>query len=122
MKISIPSGLNPVDVIRRSGYGSVLDRRATEPSFARHMGRGLYPRFHVYINGNVLNMHLDQKQASYEGSSMHSGEYDGDTVEREANRIQEIIRKLEAEKNEQINVELPKETRGFFSKLFGKKE
>lgn len=122
MKINIPLGLNPVEVIRRCGYGSVLDRRATEPSFARHLGRGLYPRFHVYINDNILNLHLDQKQASYEGYSKHSGEYDGEAVEREAARIEEIIYKLGVEKNEKVNEELVKESRGLFSKLFGKKE
>ncbi len=120
MKINIPASLNPIDIIRRSGYGSVLDRRATEPSFSRHLGRGLYPRFHVYINGNVLNLHLDQKQASYEGYSAHSGEYDGDTVEREVVRMEEIIKKLEAERDEIIEEEL-KVPEGFFSKLFGKK-
>jgi hypothetical protein len=122
MKINIPSGLNPVDVIRRCGYGSVLDRHATEPSFARHPGRGLYPRFHVYISGNTLNMHLDQKQVSYEGSSRHSGEYEGDAVEREAQRMQGIIEKLEEEMDERISEELSEKPRGFFSKLFGKKE
>lgn len=122
MKINIPSGLNPVDVIRRCGYGSVLDRHATEPSFARHPGRGMYPRFHVYISGNVLNMHLDQKQASYEGSSRHSGEYEGDAVEREAERIVDIIQKMEMGMEEKNNEELSEKPRGFLSKLFGKKE
>jgi len=121
MKINIPPVLNPIDVIRRCGYGSVMDRRATEPSFARHLGRGLYPRFHVYINGNILNLHLDQKQASYEGYSAHSGEYDGDTVEREAVRMEEIIKKLELERDERIDEELSEKPEGFFSKLFGKK-
>ena len=38
-----------------------------------------------------LNLHLDQKQASYEGFRKHSGEYDGSTVEAEAERIYNVV-------------------------------
>ncbi len=108
--------LNARDLIRRCGYGeissrphtragqtvvtagklpSVRDRlmsRGSEVSYVRRLGSGEFPRFHVYIdslaNGFVVNLHLDQKPASYEGSHAHSGEYDGPLVEAEETRIQ----------------------------------
>ncbi len=91
MRISIPQNLNPVEILRRSGYGLVRDPRNPETSFSRRLGGGIYPRFHAYIDGNTLNIHLDQKQASYGGYNKHSGEYDGDVVENEAERIREMI-------------------------------
>ncbi|MFA5124492.1 MAG: hypothetical protein WC473_01515 [Patescibacteria group bacterium] len=121
MKISIPNSLNPIDAVRRCGYGQILDRRATEPSFARRLGVGLYPRFHVYINqagaGYVINLHLDQKQASYEGTSAHSGEYDGETVEAEGGKISECLQRLVAEKTAPA-VRETKEKKGFFHRFF----
>lgn len=117
MKIAIPENLNPIDAIRRCGYGLVMDRRAEQASFSRRLGGGIYPRFHAYINGGVINLHLDQKQASYEGYSAHSGEYEGDAVEREARRIQETLQSLAREK-----ISPPPETeekKGFFGRIFG---
>ncbi|HLD28130.1 MAG TPA: hypothetical protein VJB67_00785 [Patescibacteria group bacterium] len=117
MKIQIPDNLNPLFVIRRASYGQVRDRRASQASFARRLGFGIYPRFHAYINGQVINLHLDQKQASYQGSNMHSGEYDGETVENEASRIQQIIESLNSQREVASTVE---EKKGFWSGLFGK--
>lgn len=34
----------------------------------------------------------DQKQASYEGTSAHSGEYDGELVEQEIRRLKTFVR------------------------------
>lgn len=116
MKIPIPENLNPIDAIRRCGYGLVMDRRAEQASYSRRLGSGIYPRFHAYINNNVINLHLDQKQASYEGYSAHSGEYEGDTVEREAARIKDILQSLVTEKTA---IAEPEEKKGFFSKFFG---
>ena len=57
----------------------------------RRLNRGFYPRFHLYLeeqNGQVIfNLHLDQKQASYQGAQAHNAEYDGDLVEAEMARI-----------------------------------
>jgi hypothetical protein len=39
----------------------------------------------------VFNLHFDQKQASYEGSHMHSAEYDGEIVGGEVARLRQII-------------------------------
>ena len=98
-----------------------MDRRATESSFARRLGDGVYPRFHVYINqvgtDYAVNLHLDQKQASYEGSSAHSGEYDGETVEAEGRRIASA---LERQTQERAAPAVPEqeEKKSFFSRFF----
>lgn len=118
MKININDGLNPVEVIKRAGYGLVNDRNARETSYARRLGTGFYPRFHVYINGQTVNLHLDQKQASYEGSSAHSGEYDGDTVENEGGRIIEVMEKLANQPAAAAEPER-EEKKGLFSRFFG---
>lgn len=58
----------------------------------------MYPRFHAYLetrgDGMQINLHLDQKQASYEGSHAHNGEYEGPTVEREMARVVSLIEQL----------------------------
>ena len=117
MKIQVPDNLNPIDVIRRAGYGLVRDPRNPEQSFSRRLGNGIYPRFHVYLNaGNIINLHLDQKQASYQGYSAHSGEYDGEVVENEAARIESVINGLLNSPNEEAE---PEKRPGFFSRFFG---
>ena len=73
---------SPLNVLRRSGYAFLRkDDRTGELSFVKRVGNGDYPRFHVYAKqdekGNVqINLHLDQKKASYEGVTAHSGEYE----------------------------------------------
>jgi hypothetical protein len=119
MKITVTSGLNPVEVLRRAGYGQVMDRRATEVSYNRRLGSGFYPRFHAYINGDTINLHLDQKQASYEGYGAHGGEYDGDTVETEGERIIQSMSRLSSSgTTDSESGELPEKT-GFWSKILG---
>lgn len=119
MKITVINGLNPIEVLRRAGYGQVMDRRATEVSYNRRLGSGFYPRFHAYINGNAINLHLDQKQASYEGYGAHSGEYDGDTVEAEGERIIEAMNRLDSERIVPASATETSEKKGFWSKIFG---
>ena len=117
MKIPVPQNLNPIEILRKSGYGLVRDRRNSKQSFSRILGSGIYPRFHVYINsGNIINLHLDQKQASYQGSHAHSGEYDGEIVEAEAERIKGFIDSLSHSSQEPAKEE---KERGFWGKLFG---
>ncbi len=73
---------SPLNVLRRSGYAFLRkEERTGEMSFVKRVSNGDYPRFHVYAKqdekGNVqINLHLDQKKASYEGSTAHSGEYE----------------------------------------------
>lgn len=118
MKITVINNLDPVLVLRRAGYGQVMDRRATEVSYNRRLGSGFYPRFHAYINGLVINLHLDQKQASYEGSSAHGGEYDGDTVETEGQRIVDSMERLAKENQTNENASEPQEKTGFWGRMF----
>lgn len=119
MKITVLPELNPIDVIRRAGYGQVLDRRASEPSWSRRLGSGFYPRFHAYISQGEINLHLDQKQASYEGYSAHSGEYGGEAVEREGGRIIEAMAKLRQERFSAPTPPAEEKKKGLFGRFFG---
>ena len=83
------------DIMRAIGYQPAYFQKAGEFSVIRKMGGAEYPRFHLYIkessDGFSFNLHLDQKKPSYEGSTGHSGEYDGSVVENEATRIKSIL-------------------------------
>jgi len=86
---------NPVDFMRSCGYAfdrEVQNNGGTEASCMRRLSGHDYPRYHAYIKKEettlVINLHIDQKKPSYEGSRAHSGEYEGDLVEREMERIQ----------------------------------
>ena len=92
MKIYIPKeSKNLLNLMRRLGYVPDRFNRGSEPSFSRKIYGDRFPRFHIYVketnNELILNLHLDQKQPSYEGHTSHSGEYDGSVVEEEARRI-----------------------------------
>ena len=95
----------------------IAGQNSGEISIMRQISRNDYPRFHLYIraqktenpsftnsyelvneglkekNGQsfVFNLHLDQKKPSYEGSTGHSGDYDGPAVEGEAERIKNLL-------------------------------
>lgn len=87
--------IDPEKSILRCGYGKIVDRRMNKISFAKRIHRDFYPRFHVYIKVEgesvIFDLHLDQKRPIYEGVTAHSGEYDGEVVEREMQRIQALI-------------------------------
>jgi len=101
MKILIPKNKVPdaIRSIRRCGYGQVVDRRrAGQVSYARRLTGGFYPRFHVYIEDAgdswSFNLHLDQRAPIYAGVTAHSGEYDGEVVEREGERVRQLLTSL----------------------------
>lgn len=83
------------DIMRQIGYQPAYFQNEGEISLVKPLAGNPYPRFHVYIKQNGqdfhFNLHLDQKKASYEGSTGHSGDYDGPVVEGEAQRIQGIL-------------------------------
>ncbi|MDD4900832.1 MAG: hypothetical protein PHS62_01810 [Patescibacteria group bacterium] len=85
----------PENLLRQAGYKYFVDPRSGQESFTRPFNRGFYPRFHVYVareNGQiVINLHLDQKQASYSGAHAHNAEYDGELVEQEIARIKSYV-------------------------------
>lgn len=96
MIIRIPKpSFQPDVVLRRAGYAPFTDPKSGEFSYIRRLGTNFYPRFHLYVDqeadGLRLNLHLDQKQASYQGFRKHSGEYDGSTVEAEAERLYDAL-------------------------------
>lgn len=86
-------------ILRHAGYGFIVDRRGGgKESYVRRLSSDHYPRLHMYFEDHddriVFNLHLDQKQASYEGQHMHSGEYDGEVVQEEIERLKGVIRGL----------------------------
>ena len=85
---------NVQSFVRDCGYRPLAMTIDGELNCVRPLAGQNYPRFHCYIkeeNGALLiNLHLDQKKPSYEGSSAHSGEYEGEIVESEAERIKSI--------------------------------
>ncbi len=88
-------GMPPERLARLAGYAYLPARGHGQDSFVRILGRGGYPRFHLYINQNgdniVFNLHLDQKRPRYVGAAAHNAEYDGEAVEKEMKRIKLII-------------------------------
>lgn len=64
-----------------------------EMRFSRSLLGRRYPRFHLYCRENSCNLHLDQKQPSYKGTTAHSGEYDGVLVEDEVERIRNVMQR-----------------------------
>jgi len=87
--------LNPELFLRRAGFALIRDRQNNAFSFVRRLSTGFYPRFHLYLDDLgakiALNLHLDQKKASYDGSARHSGEYDGDLVVQEMARLEALL-------------------------------
>jgi len=61
---------------------------------------GAYPRFHIYLKYNkttkeiALDLHFDQRKTVYEGATAHKGDYEGEVVEKEAERIRVFMQKL----------------------------
>lgn len=75
------------------GYAPILDRRSAKESWVRLLGRGHYPRFHIYLKQyerkTIFTLHLDQKQSTIplKGIRRHGGEYDSSVVAAEVERI-----------------------------------
>jgi len=65
-------------------------------NFMRRLSGYDYPRFHIYVHEEtdalVINLHLDQKKPSYGSAAAHSGEYEGETVAAEAQRIKSLVK------------------------------
>lgn len=83
-------------VFQRLGYHPDANLKTGDESYSRRLGRGTYPRFHVYINprddGSImLNLHLDMKRPSYAGSHAHNAEYESDHVETELQRLKKFL-------------------------------
>jgi len=92
-------GNSPENFLHQAGYAMIFDTRRQVRSYVRRLGSGHYPRLHLYFDllGDkvVFNLHFDQKQVSYEGSHMHSAEYDGEIVGAEVARLRQTIGLIE---------------------------
>jgi hypothetical protein len=108
---------NYTNFLRRAGYALIHDRRRGTKSFVRRLGRGHYPRLHLYVDdtGNSwsFNLHLDQKKASYEGHNMHNAEYDGEIVEGEIYRLKSLLGYQEKGKSNEFVLNESKEKESF---------
>ena len=89
------ANFNMVVLARKMGYRPLGLSDKEDYAMVRQLSGRDYPRFHIYIkssnNALVFNLHLDHKKPSYGGSHAHSGEYEGEFVEAEAERIKEIL-------------------------------
>lgn len=83
------------DIMRTVGYQPSYYQQDGRFSIVRLVGKNDYPRFHLYVKQNGANtlfdLHLDQKRPSYEGQTGHSGEYDGEVIIAEAERIRQLL-------------------------------
>lgn len=95
MKIEIQNfSENLTDSMRSAGYHyDGNDQKTGEWRFYRGLSDNLYPRFHVYasldkkIKKLIVNLHLDQKAPVYQGTTAHSGDYEGPVVEKEMENL-----------------------------------
>lgn len=101
MKITIKGPLNDNinNLARKIGYRFQRAKKNADGSdeleFMRTLSAAGYPRFHLYLTAEgenlIFNLHLDQKKPSYSGTAAHAGEYSGEVVEKEAERIKKIL-------------------------------
>ena len=86
---------NPLVVLRKAGYSHFVDPNTKEESYILRLSADYYPRMHLYVEDEgtnwSFNLHIDQKKASYKGTSKHAGEYEGPTVEREMERLSKWV-------------------------------
>ena len=88
---------NVLNTLRQCGYSFERHHaQSAEASATRDLAVGGFPRFHCYAKYDenksiVINLHLDQKRPSYSGARAHGGEYEGEVVQREADRIRSAL-------------------------------
>jgi hypothetical protein len=93
------TGETILNISRKIGYKLQYYPEDNQYSIVKKMSEGDYPRFHIYIKRDeenkklLFNLHLDQKNPSYKNSEAHnhSGEYEGEIIEKEARRIKNIL-------------------------------
>jgi len=116
-----PLSENARNIMRRLGYGEQRTR-AGQISYVRRVAQDRFPRYHAYVEdihgGIQVNLHVDQKEASYEGTSAHAGEYEGTLVEREVARLSTMIATLKSTQ-QPIPKQHEDDTKGFWGKIFG---
>lgn len=111
------------NILRRLGYGEQQNSQG-QISFNRRFSNAPFPKYHAYVedkNGGLqVNLHIDQKAASYDDSRAHNGEYEGPLVEQEMQRIALFVTSLvsQTQAGREDNPSSPKKG-GFFGGLFG---
>lgn len=86
-----------VELARKIGYVIIDTKDNGEYNLVRKLDMDNFPRFHIYLKQQrdncIFNLHLDQKQPSYEtkGAHDHNGEYFGPVVQNEADRIKSAL-------------------------------
>ncbi|MFA5871897.1 MAG: hypothetical protein WC858_04210 [Parcubacteria group bacterium] len=93
MKIIIDNPKTSVaNFFRRAGY-HFQKNEGDEMAFIRQLTDQPFPRLHLFCKivdyKFQINIHIDHKRTSYEGTSMHSGEYgeDNDLLSAEVERL-----------------------------------
>lgn len=113
-------------ILRQAGYARIQDRNTGQSSFVRRLTGNYYPRFHIYLKEEsaiaLLNIHLDQKKASYPGAHAHNGEYEGEVVVAELERVKDFFRTYfsGASTSGQASQEKPQNKKGFWGRLLKK--
>jgi len=86
---------SPANLLRRAGY--IFQRQAGEEmSFVRPFSASGYPRFHMYVKVNgvdmIVNIHLDMKKETYGDDTRHHGEYENEgALADEVRRLKAIL-------------------------------
>ncbi len=112
------------NLMRRIGYGEQRTKSG-QISYVRRVYGERFPRYHAYVEerdgGLIVNLHVDQKEASYQGTHAHGGEYEGPVVEKEMMRIISSISQLSRlpDQPSQAKQETPKK-KGFWQILSGR--
>jgi hypothetical protein len=82
--------------LRQAGYYFVRWVQEKKGEFIKRFPGAEFPRWHLYAkeqpDGWDLNLHLDQKRPIYKGTAAHSGEYEGELVEKEIARLQQLLK------------------------------
>lgn len=95
---------SPLAVLRKAGYSPFTDPQSGEHSFVLKLTSEFYPRFHLYVDEKndevTFSLHLDQKKPSYGTNHMHSGEYEGPTIEKEMRRIDGWVNHADADRRD----------------------
>ena len=89
-----PFAENLYNPMRKIGYHFQEEDKEKEEFIFVRPPRG-YPRFHLFVKFEkenlIFNLHLDQKRPIYKGAPAHAGEYEGEIVEKEAERIKQVL-------------------------------
>lgn len=122
MRLAISlTGDTALTFMRRAGYGYQKEGSG-EVAFTRRVGASPFPRYHAYTQQEgtqvTINLHLDQKETTYQGSRAHSGEYDGPLIQQELDRLRAFAQSLTAPPHA-VPPKPLEEKRGFFGRLFG---